>query len=398
MKPAALSSPSTTPTKATPPEQANPMRANSQQNVAVNTATNGTTANASTATVAAATATAAVVPPVPPASVKVPATAAASASIGSANASGVSSAASGTVRGAIPSSQTISATSTATSTTSASAATASTSSLQRGAKEREGPSLLAVENPARRGSLYPTASALPLDRDSSRDQGRESGKESFIVPARESGKELVRESSKDQGRESGKEREFNSSFSTSGEGKWKPAAARPVTVIAAVGDRSRDRNASPIPEPTSTWKTPLVPPYSTQPARSTSQSPVPPLNFNCDETEATRISQTSMQNPNVFVNPHTRPVTSLELTEALDLVKYDFHREMQRLMKEQVRQFSIAQVPQCDVSYRTTLYRSVLSCITRRSILHYSERSNYSERNSIRLSVNITDSYSNLPR
>lgn len=361
MKPAALFSPSTTPPKATPPEPANPMRVNSQQNVAVNTATNGTTANASTATVAAPIATAAVVPPVPPVSVKAPVTAAASAGIGSANASGVSSAASGTVRGAIPSSQTISATSTATSTTSASAAAAaSASSLQRGAKEKEGPSLFPVENPARRGSLYPTASALPLDRDSSRDQGRESGKESFIAPARESGKELGRESNKDQGRESGKEREFNSSFSTSGEGKWKPAAARPVTVIAAVGDRSRDRNASPIREPTSTWKTPLVPPYSTQSARSTSQSPVPPLNFNCDETEVTRISQTSMQNPNVFVNPHTRPVTSLELTEALDLVKYDFHREMQRLMKEQVRQFSIAQVLQCDVSYRTTLYRSVL--------------------------------------
>jgi hypothetical protein len=39
-----------------------------------------------------------------------------------------------------------------------------------------------------------------------------------------------------------------------------------------------------------------------------------------------------------------RPVSNQQLTEAIQLLKYDIHREMQGLMKEQIRQFSIAKV------------------------------------------------------
>ena len=40
-----------------------------------------------------------------------------------------------------------------------------------------------------------------------------------------------------------------------------------------------------------------------------------------------------------------RPVSNQQLTEAMQLLKYDIHREMQGLLKEQIRQFSIAKVP-----------------------------------------------------
>ena len=42
-----------------------------------------------------------------------------------------------------------------------------------------------------------------------------------------------------------------------------------------------------------------------------------------------------------------RPVSNQQLTEAMQLLKYDIHREMQGLLKEQIRQFSIAKVPTC---------------------------------------------------
>ena len=60
-------------------------------------------------------------------------------------------------------------------------------------------------------------------------------------------------------------------------------------------------------------------------------------NSQCDDDN-------SRKNPNWRGNSQHRPVTSVELNEALQLVKYDMHREIQGLMKEQVRQFSIAQV------------------------------------------------------
>ena len=40
----------------------------------------------------------------------------------------------------------------------------------------------------------------------------------------------------------------------------------------------------------------------------------------------------------------SKNVTSAELSDALLLMKYDFHRELQILMREQVRQFAIAKV------------------------------------------------------
>lgn len=39
-----------------------------------------------------------------------------------------------------------------------------------------------------------------------------------------------------------------------------------------------------------------------------------------------------------------RPVTTSELQEAINMMKYDFHKELQMLIREQVRQFSIAKV------------------------------------------------------
>lgn len=39
-----------------------------------------------------------------------------------------------------------------------------------------------------------------------------------------------------------------------------------------------------------------------------------------------------------------RPVSNQQLTEALQLLKYDIHREMQGILKEQIRQFAIAKV------------------------------------------------------
>jgi hypothetical protein len=40
----------------------------------------------------------------------------------------------------------------------------------------------------------------------------------------------------------------------------------------------------------------------------------------------------------------TRPVSQRELDEALDLLKYDIHQELQELMREQLRQFNISKV------------------------------------------------------
>lgn len=41
---------------------------------------------------------------------------------------------------------------------------------------------------------------------------------------------------------------------------------------------------------------------------------------------------------------HSQHVTSQELAESLQLLRYDMHREMQQIIREQVRQFAIAKV------------------------------------------------------
>jgi hypothetical protein len=67
----------------------------------------------------------------------------------------------------------------------------------------------------------------------------------------------------------------------------------------------------------------------------------------------------SRKNPNwKGHSSQPRPVTAVELNDALQLVKYDMHREIQGLMKEQVRQFSIAQV-YCKVLYCMALHSTV---------------------------------------
>ena len=44
------------------------------------------------------------------------------------------------------------------------------------------------------------------------------------------------------------------------------------------------------------------------------------------------------------IRQQLRPVTHQQLTESLQLIQYDVHREVQSVIREQVRQFSIAKV------------------------------------------------------
>ena len=52
-----------------------------------------------------------------------------------------------------------------------------------------------------------------------------------------------------------------------------------------------------------------------------------------------------------------QPVTARDLEEALDLLRYDVHKEVQAVIREQVRQFSISKV-----SYFVVLIWSSLRC------------------------------------
>jgi hypothetical protein len=47
------------------------------------------------------------------------------------------------------------------------------------------------------------------------------------------------------------------------------------------------------------------------------------------------------------VRQAVKPVTAQDLDEALMLLRYDLHREMQDIIREQIRQFSIAKVSAC---------------------------------------------------
>jgi hypothetical protein len=47
------------------------------------------------------------------------------------------------------------------------------------------------------------------------------------------------------------------------------------------------------------------------------------------------------------VRQAVKPVTAQDLDEALMLLRYDLHREMQDVIREQIRQFSIAKVNLC---------------------------------------------------
>lgn len=50
------------------------------------------------------------------------------------------------------------------------------------------------------------------------------------------------------------------------------------------------------------------------------------------------------RDPHAALRQAVRPVTARDLEESLQMLKYDLHREMQDIIKEQIRQFSIAKV------------------------------------------------------
>ena len=116
----------------------------------------------------------------------------------------------------------------------------------------------------------------------------------------------------------------------------------------------KDKDRPPVPVPV--WSPPASSVHSTHdptPMPVPAPALVPALHISSSATAATAghthpaPTHESREEESIRRNPLNRPVTSSELTEALQLVKYDFHRELQTLMREQVRQFSIAQVRQC---------------------------------------------------
>ena len=54
--------------------------------------------------------------------------------------------------------------------------------------------------------------------------------------------------------------------------------------------------------------------------------------------------QEQERDPHAALRQAVRPVTARDLEESLEMLKYDLHREMQDIIKEQIRQFSIAKV------------------------------------------------------
>lgn len=161
------------------------------------------------------------------------------------------------------------------------------------------------------------------------------------------------------------EREYDRGLTKSGEmgGSWKEFPTRISTFesestghgmekerisgskVPAVGAvsgpilRSPSASGSSLPAPR---------PVSVPAAASPSFHSIYDNNNQCDDDN-------SRKNPNWKGHSQPRPVTAVELNEALQLVKYDMHREIQGLMKEQVRQFSIAQV-YCKPLYCIALY------------------------------------------
>lgn len=56
-------------------------------------------------------------------------------------------------------------------------------------------------------------------------------------------------------------------------------------------------------------------------------------------------------------------VTSQELSESLQLLRYDLHREVQQIIREQVRQFSIAKVKSRKRKENVYIYTSLVSVV-----------------------------------
>ena len=79
---------------------------------------------------------------------------------------------------------------------------------------------------------------------------------------------------------------------------------------------------------------PAAPSQSQSHAQSQSQS----------QSQSRRLPDESDMSVESHIRNQIRPVTNQELTEALELIQYDVHREVHAVIREQVRQFSIAKV------------------------------------------------------
>lgn len=81
-----------------------------------------------------------------------------------------------------------------------------------------------------------------------------------------------------------------------------------------------------------------------QPAKQTyQQSTIDKLNLSRDSV-ILRKADAHAEDEFADLRQAVKPVTSVELEEALELLKYDIHREVQDVIREQVRQFAMAKV------------------------------------------------------
>jgi hypothetical protein len=89
--------------------------------------------------------------------------------------------------------------------------------------------------------------------------------------------------------------------------------------------------------------------FMASPAVETMKQSVPPRSsghrdYMRDEDESIDKTISPIKEDFSSLRNAVRPVTAKELEEALELLKYDIHREIQEVIREQVRQFSIAKV------------------------------------------------------
>lgn len=100
------------------------------------------------------------------------------------------------------------------------------------------------------------------------------------------------------------------------------------TEVASSSSAANNNIIIPAIPPAAKLTTSLTAPSSS----SSSSSSIPPVITESDLEEFNDLKQA------------VRPVTRIELEESLELLRYDIHREVQEIIKEQVRQFSIARV------------------------------------------------------
>lgn len=83
-------------------------------------------------------------------------------------------------------------------------------------------------------------------------------------------------------------------------------------------------------------------PHTTTAAHSSSASTA--LRGHSGGRSATAASAINTSEVEDELRKAVRPVSNQQLTEAMQMLKYDIHRELQGLIKEQTRQFAIAKV------------------------------------------------------